>query len=48
MEKKQKVKNKRKLAFFLMVAGGAFVIKLAVKIGMIHALRTWFESIFLN
>ncbi|MFJ8529258.1 histidine kinase [Bacillus sp. NPDC094106] len=46
MEKKPEVKNKGKVALFLLVAGGVFIVKLGLKIGVIHTLRVWFENIF--
>ncbi|WP_459502150.1 histidine kinase [Bacillus sp. C1] len=46
MEKKPKVKNKGKVALFVLAAGGVFVAKFAFKIGMIHTLRMWFENMF--
>lgn len=46
MEKKPKIKNKGKVALFLFVAGGVFIVKLAFKVGAIHTLRMWFENIF--
>ena len=46
MEKKPKVKNKGKVALFLAIAGGVFIVKLGLKIGVIHTLRTWFENAF--
>ena len=46
MEKRPKVKNKGKVALFLLVAGGVFIVKLGLKVGAIHTLRTWFENTF--
>ncbi|MEN1938118.1 histidine kinase [Paenibacillus sp. 102] len=46
MEKQAKVKNKGKVALFLFVAGGVFIVKLGFKFGAIYTLRTWFENIF--
>ena len=46
MEKQPKVKNKGKVALFLVIAGGVFIVKLGLKIGVIHTLRTWFENVF--
>ncbi|PEA28971.1 histidine kinase [Bacillus cereus] len=31
---------------FLLAAGGVFLVKLRFKIGIIHMIRTWFESTF--
>ncbi|WP_206771544.1 histidine kinase [Bacillus mycoides] len=41
-----KVKNKGKVALFLLVAGGVVLVKLGFKFGTIHMIRTWFESVF--
>ncbi|OPD57825.1 histidine kinase [Bacillus anthracis] len=46
MEREPKVKNKGKVMLFLLAAGGAFLVKLGFKIGIIHMIRTWFESTF--
>lgn len=46
MEKKPEVKNKGKVALFLLVAGGVFIIKLGFKVGAIHMIKTCFENIF--
>ncbi|WP_080221024.1 histidine kinase [Bacillus cereus] len=41
-----KVKNKGKVALFLLVAGGVFLVKLGLKFGTIHFSRVWFENTF--
>ncbi|EEL02460.1 hypothetical protein bcere0013_3830 [Bacillus cereus BDRD-ST26] len=46
MKREPKVKNKGKVMLFLLAAGGVFLVKLGVKIGIIHMIRTWFESTF--
>ncbi|MGE7871440.1 histidine kinase [Bacillus paramycoides] len=46
MEREPKVKNKGKVALFLLVAGGVFLVKLGFKFGTIHMIRVWFENTF--
>ncbi|MDM5186912.1 histidine kinase [Bacillus sp. DX4.1] len=46
MEKKPKVKNKGKMALFLLAAGAVVIGKFAFKVGIIHTIRMWFENIF--
>ncbi|PEL63536.1 histidine kinase [Bacillus wiedmannii] len=46
MKREPKVKNKGKVVLFLLAAGGVFLVKLGFKIGIIHMIRTWFESAF--
>ncbi|WP_413541608.1 histidine kinase [Bacillus cereus] len=41
-----KVKNKGKVALFLLVAGGVFLVKLGLKFGAIHFSRVWFGNTF--
>ncbi|KEK24358.1 hypothetical protein [Bacillus gaemokensis] len=46
MKKKPKVKNKGRVALWLLVAGGVFIVKLGFKVGTIHTFRIWFENVF--
>ncbi|GMR64073.1 histidine kinase [Bacillus cereus] len=46
MKREPKVKNKGKVALFLIAAGSVFLVKLGFKFGIIHMIRTWFESTF--
>ncbi len=46
MKREPKVKNKGKVALFLLVAGGVFLVKLGFKFGTIHMIRVWFENTF--
>ncbi|HDX9630437.1 TPA: histidine kinase [Bacillus cereus] len=46
MKRELKVKNKGKVVLFLLAAGGVVLVKLGFKIGIIHMVRTWFESTF--
>ncbi|MDA1634540.1 histidine kinase [Bacillus cereus] len=46
MKRELKVQNKGKVVLFLLAAGGVVLVKLGFKIGIIHMVRTWFESTF--
>ena len=46
MKRARKLKNKGKVVLLLLAAGGVFLVKLGLKIGIIHMIRTWFERTF--
>lgn len=46
MEKKIKIKNKRKMILCAVIGGGFILIKFGLKIGSFHAIRIALENLF--